>query len=104
LRICSLWVSRLLLNDEFQVDLDRSEIDVLEVTPWHQRVVIVWHSDMMPEDGWRPVTATAAPAAASPLAMPRPIPPLPPVTTATRPVRSNNVIGNLPIAAGAALY
>ncbi len=39
---------------------------------------------------FRPNTATAAPAWANPSAMPRPIPPLPPVTTATRPVRSNN--------------
>src|ERR1022692_4392853 len=38
----------------------------------------------------RPNTATAAPASANPSAMPRPIPPLPPVTMATRPVRSNN--------------
>jgi len=36
--------------------------------------------------------------------MPRPIPPLPPVTTATRQVRSDNVIANLTIAATAALY
>src|SRR6516164_7048885 len=33
--------------------------------------------------------ATAEPALARPRAMPRPIPPLPPVTTATSPVRSN---------------
>ena len=39
----------------------------------------------------RPHTATAAPASANPSAMPRPIPPLPPVTMATRPVKSNNV-------------
>jgi hypothetical protein len=39
---------------------------------------------------FRPNTATAAPASANPRAMPRPIPPLPPVTTATRPVKSNN--------------
>src|SRR5713226_6793695 len=39
---------------------------------------------------FRPNTATAAPASANPSAMLRPIPPLPPVTTATRPVRSNN--------------
>ena len=38
----------------------------------------------------RPNTATAAPASANPSAMPRPIPPLPPVTTATRPVKSNS--------------
>ncbi len=31
-----------------------------------------------------------APASANPIAMPRPIPPFPPVTIATRPVRSNN--------------
>ena len=39
---------------------------------------------------FRPNTATAAPASANPSAMPRPIPPLPPVTTATRLVKSNN--------------
>src|SRR6266566_6737425 len=39
---------------------------------------------------FRPNTATAAPASANPSAMLRPIPPLPPVTTATRPVKSNN--------------
>src|SRR5580765_6937830 len=36
----------------------------------------------------RPATTTFAPAAARPRAMPRPMPPLPPVTTATRPFRS----------------
>src|SRR5690348_3858655 len=36
-----------------------------------------------------PNTATEAPASANPSAMPRPIPPFPPVTTATRPARSN---------------
>src|SRR6266581_6597574 len=39
---------------------------------------------------FRPNTATAAPASANPSAMLRPIPPLPPVTTAARPVKSNN--------------
>src|SRR5689334_13222064 len=43
----------------------------------------------------RAATATLAPAPASPRAMPSPIPPLPPVTTATRPVRSNMVIRRL---------
>ena len=37
-------------------------------------------------------SATAAPAAARPFAMPRPMPPLPPVTSATRPLRSNRLI------------
>src|SRR5437763_12286262 len=37
----------------------------------------------------RPTTATAAPASARPRAMPSPMPPLPPVTIATLPVRSN---------------
>ena len=37
----------------------------------------------------RAQTAIAAPACARPRAMPSPIPPLPPVTTATRPLRSN---------------
>jgi len=45
----------LLLYDEFQVGLDRSKIDVLRITSWHHRVVIVWHRDKMPEDGCRPV-------------------------------------------------
>src|SRR5712691_2842160 len=40
----------------------------------------------------RAAMTTAAPAAARPSAMPRPIPPLPPVTIATRPVRSNGFI------------
>src|SRR5215469_17091407 len=43
----------------------------------------------------RAATTTLAPAAASPFAMPSPIPPLPPVTTATRPVRSNMLIKHL---------
>src|SRR4051812_25466933 len=37
----------------------------------------------------RAATTTAAPAAARPRAMPSPMPPLPPVTTATLPLRSN---------------
>src|SRR5450631_321593 len=38
----------------------------------------------------RPTTAISAPASASPRAMPRPMPPLPPVTIATLPPRSNS--------------
>src|SRR5450755_995665 len=38
----------------------------------------------------RPTIATLAPASASPRAMPRPMPPLPPVTIATLPPRSNS--------------
>ena len=38
----------------------------------------------------RPTTAIAAPASASPRAMPSPMPPLPPVTIATLPVRSKS--------------
>src|SRR3981189_998121 len=38
--------------------------------------------------GLRPQIETLHPAAAGACAMPRPMPPLPPVTTATRPVRS----------------
>src|SRR5215468_2951786 len=38
----------------------------------------------------RPAMATVAPAWARPRAMPRPMPPLPPVTTATLPVRSKS--------------
>src|ERR1700761_365545 len=38
---------------------------------------------------FRPTMAMIAPAAASPRAMPRPMPPLPPVTIATLPLRSN---------------
>src|SRR5438477_11604995 len=41
----------------------------------------------------RAAMTTAAPAAASPFAMPSPMPPLPPVTIATRPDRSNRLIG-----------
>src|SRR6202000_553831 len=41
----------------------------------------------------RPHIETLQPAAASAWAMPRPIPPLPPVTTATRPVRSKMFMG-----------
>ena len=37
----------------------------------------------------RPTTTILAPACASPSAMPKPIPPLPPVTIATRPSRLN---------------
>jgi hypothetical protein len=39
----------------------------------------------------RPTTAMAAPASASPRAMPSPMPPLPPVTIATLPRRSNGL-------------
>src|ERR1700722_15604890 len=41
----------------------------------------------------RPQIETLHPAAASACAMPRPMPPLPPVMTATRPVRSKMLIG-----------
>ena len=41
----------------------------------------------------RPTTAMLAPARASPRAIPNPMPPLPPVTTATFPVRSNRSMG-----------
>ena len=40
----------------------------------------------------RPTIATAAPASASPRAMPSPMPPLPPVTIATLPLRSNSPV------------
>ena len=40
----------------------------------------------------RPTTATSAPASASPRAMPRPMPPLPPVTMATLPARSKSLV------------
>src|ERR1700737_1789780 len=40
----------------------------------------------------RPTMAMPAPASASPRAMPRPMPPLPPVTIATLPPRSNSVV------------
>jgi hypothetical protein len=39
------------LNQELQVGLDCAEIDVLWITSWHQGVVIVWHEDVMPDDG-----------------------------------------------------
>src|SRR5690242_4236289 len=38
----------------------------------------------------RDVATTSAPASASPLAIARPIPEVPPITTATFPLRSNN--------------
>src|ERR1700686_677776 len=41
---------------------------------------------------WPPRTAISAPASASPCAMPRPMPPLPPVTIATLPPRSNEPV------------
>src|SRR5258707_10187291 len=44
----------------------------------------------------RPATTIAAPASARPCAMPKPIPPLPPVTIATRPPRSKSAISLLP--------
>ena|SRR6516162_5243368 len=31
------------LDQEFQVGLDRTEIDVLAITSWHGWVVVVWH-------------------------------------------------------------
>src|SRR6266851_6676051 len=40
----------------------------------------------------RPTMAIAAPASASPIAMPRRMPPLPPVTIATLPLRSNSAV------------
>src|SRR5829696_1093994 len=48
----------------------------------------------------RAATTTVAPAAARPRAMPSPMPPLPPVTIATRPERSKSRIAALPAAAG----
>ena len=36
---------------ELQVGFDRPEIDALGVTSWHERVTIVWHGIVMPEDG-----------------------------------------------------
>ena len=44
----------------------------------------------------RPHSDTAQPCDASPCAMPRPMPPLPPVMTATRPLRSNRFMALLP--------
>ena len=32
------------LDQELQVDLDRTEIDVLGITPGHEWVVMVWHA------------------------------------------------------------
>src|SRR5579884_899030 len=48
--------------------------------------------------GFRPVTATRAPAARSPSAIARPSPPFPPVTTATRPSseKSRRAVSSLP--------
>src|SRR5215467_1155453 len=45
----------------------------------------------------RAATTTAAPASASPRAMPSPMPPFPPVTTATRPFRSNAPTRRFPL-------
>ena len=42
----------------------------------------------------RPASTTVAPAAAIPSAMPSPMPPLPPVTIATRPDRSNKLMAS----------
>jgi hypothetical protein len=39
-----------------QIGYDRPEIDVLGITSWHQRVVIVWHRDVIPDHGRRAVT------------------------------------------------
>src|SRR5262249_14603553 len=44
----------------------------------------------------RAATTIAAPACASPRAIPRPMPPLPPVTIATRPFRSKSFMAGLP--------
>src|SRR5882762_9692644 len=48
-----------------------------------------WRTAAADFDWLRPATTTRAPAAARPWAMPSPMPPLPPVTTATLPLRSN---------------
>jgi hypothetical protein len=47
----------------------------------------------------RAAIASLAPAAASPCAMPSPMPPLPPVTSATRPERSKGVMFHIPLSA-----
>ena len=39
------------LDQELQVGLYGTEIDVLGITSRHQGVVIVWHRDVMPDDG-----------------------------------------------------
>ena len=31
------------LYEEFEIGLDRTVIDVLGITTWHRRVVVVWH-------------------------------------------------------------
>jgi hypothetical protein len=38
-------------DQELQVGLNGSEIDVLRVTSWYQWVMIVWHDDVMPDHG-----------------------------------------------------
>src|SRR5438874_2897647 len=43
----------------------------------------------------RPAIATSAPASASPHAIPRPMPPLPPVTIATLPCKSNGFMAGM---------
>src|SRR5665213_2703856 len=52
----------------------------------------------------RPAITTVAPAPANPRAMPRPMPPLPPVTIATLPVRSNRFIRFAPSRVGASIH
>jgi hypothetical protein len=36
-------------DEELQVGLNGTEIDVLGITSWHEGAVIVWHRDVMPE-------------------------------------------------------
>ena len=54
--------------------------------PWAAR----WASVSAQASGLRLATTTPAPAAPNPSAIARPIPRVPPVTMATRPVRSNS--------------
>ena len=38
-------------DQELQVGLNGTEIDVLGIPGRHRRVVVVWHGDVMPEHG-----------------------------------------------------
>ena len=66
------------------------EIHRTRNSPKCATVVLADMSGSMRYDGQYIHAATLAPAPASPRAMPSPIPPLPPVTIATLPARSNS--------------
>jgi hypothetical protein len=49
--IRSRWYPGKLLDNEFEIGLDRDLKDALRIAPWKCRVVFVWHPLGMPEDG-----------------------------------------------------